>query len=194
VYNNANKVFQLHRHKPIGLMTWGLGHISSASIATLAKDLRRRLMGQDLTHADWELAPGYTVQAVAARVVEMMHGELYGPEYTGSPAPFPFLGFLVGGYSDGEKSAEAWTVEINDPSTPPIATMVADKDDSGWWAFGQPEAIGRLWNGVDPKVIQSVATAATGAPNEQTINDACKIAVTPAGPSQPWSTPGRPPL
>ncbi len=45
VYNNANKVFNLHRGLGIGGMVWGAGSIGHASIATLAKDLRVRLEG-----------------------------------------------------------------------------------------------------------------------------------------------------
>jgi hypothetical protein len=47
VYNNANKVFNLRRGLPIGGMVWGAGSIGRASIATLAKDLRLRLEGQE---------------------------------------------------------------------------------------------------------------------------------------------------
>src|SRR4051812_32504943 len=64
VYNNANKVFQLHRTKPVGAMTWGLGSIGSASIATLAKDIRQRFMGLDAQHTDWELDDSFTVHGV----------------------------------------------------------------------------------------------------------------------------------
>lgn len=42
VYNNANKVFNLHKGRPIGAVTWGLGGIGVASIGTLMKDLRAR--------------------------------------------------------------------------------------------------------------------------------------------------------
>ena len=46
IYNNANKVMNLYKGLPIGLMSWGLGSIGSSSIATLGKDLRRRFSGQ----------------------------------------------------------------------------------------------------------------------------------------------------
>lgn len=76
VFNNANKVFQLHRSKPLGALTWGQGSIGPASIATLAKDFRHRIMGKDPDHK-WELSDDYTVEQVVERFVEMMNGELY---------------------------------------------------------------------------------------------------------------------
>ncbi|MGE7762096.1 hypothetical protein [Peribacillus sp. NPDC097895] len=35
VYNNANKVLQLHKEIPAGLITWGNGSIGKESIATI---------------------------------------------------------------------------------------------------------------------------------------------------------------
>jgi hypothetical protein len=156
VYNSANKVFQLHRKKPVGAMTWGLGQIGSASIATLAKDLRRRLTGQDPDHEDWELGPNYTIEEVAQRVAEMMHGELYSQAFAAATGPFPVLGFLVAGYSGHEKNAEAWVVEISDPANTPAPTCTAAQDDSGWWAYGQPDAVARLLNGHDIQLEPAV--------------------------------------
>ncbi len=72
VYINANKIFPLHRTKPVAAMTWGLGAVGSASIATLAKDLRRRFMGRDLAHPDWDYPEDYTVEAVAE---QRSHGQ-----------------------------------------------------------------------------------------------------------------------
>ncbi|MFZ2227485.1 MAG: hypothetical protein WA090_07365 [Candidatus Nanopelagicaceae bacterium] len=45
IYNNANKVMNLYKGLPIGLMSWGLGSIGSSSISTLGKDLRQRQLG-----------------------------------------------------------------------------------------------------------------------------------------------------
>lgn len=45
IYNNANKIFNLHKGLPIGAMTWGRGSIGPSSISTLTKDLRVRFAG-----------------------------------------------------------------------------------------------------------------------------------------------------
>lgn len=176
VYNNANKVFQLHREKPIGLITWGLGQIGPASIATLAKDLRVRLMGKDPVNK-WKLTNTYTIEAVAKRVVEMMHGELYATQFAGTPAPHPVLGFIVAGYSAGEAKSEAWEIMITDPATPPVLTEKFGKDQAGWTASGQPEATSRLWNGCDPELAAAVRAAVAGTPQEATVEQA----ITDAG-------------
>src|SRR5437899_4487399 len=71
VYNNANKIVNLRKGLPIGLVTWGLGGIAGASISTLAKDLRERFRGADAAHEDWHLdESAYTVAEVAGRVRE----------------------------------------------------------------------------------------------------------------------------
>ena len=68
VYNTANKPLQLHRQLPIAAMTWGLGAIGDASISTLAKDFRRRLMGRDSAFPGWRSAgPPFVVSRPALR-------------------------------------------------------------------------------------------------------------------------------
>lgn len=56
IYNNANKVFNLVKGRPIGGLTWGAGGIGAASISTITKDLRRRLAGQDQIHPEMGIA------------------------------------------------------------------------------------------------------------------------------------------
>src|ERR1022692_3646243 len=48
VYDNANKIFNLYKGKPIGCITFGSGRIGNASIATLVKDLRFKLTKGDV--------------------------------------------------------------------------------------------------------------------------------------------------
>jgi hypothetical protein len=44
VYDNANKIFHLHKKLPIGIITWGNGGLGISSIGTLIKDFRKILM------------------------------------------------------------------------------------------------------------------------------------------------------
>lgn len=153
VYNSANKVFQLHRQLPVGAMTWGLGSIGPASIATLAKDLRTRLMGQDKNRPDWQLDPdSYTVEEVARRLVEHFHAELYSQVFAGQQPGR--LGLLVAGYSANETAAEAWLVELTDPGVTPAPQPAIRPDQTGWLAFAQPAANERLWLGMDRQTLQ----------------------------------------
>lgn len=157
VYNSANKVFHLHRDLPIGGMTWGLGNVGTASIATLAKDLRRRLMGKDSAHK-WRLPGNYTIESVAGRLVDMVFDELYSPTLMGEVIGREhLLGFLVAGYSAGSQHAEAWLVQFEDPAVKPIPQQVAKGDESGWFVYAQPEAVGRLLKGSDPALLSLLA-------------------------------------
>lgn len=159
VWNTANKVFHLHRGLPVAAMTWGLGSIESASIATLTKDLRRRLMGNDPDNVSWSLNPdSYTVEEVAQRYIEMFHGELYSTAFAGS-ASAPMLGMLVAGYSSGQKQAEAWQVLIDDPATPPAPEQLIGIEGYGWQAFAQPDATERLFNGIDSSLSEAIKSA-----------------------------------
>ncbi len=160
VYNSANKVFHLHRGLPIAAMTWGLGAIESASIATLTKDLRRRLMGNDPDHLSWSLNPeSYTIEEVAQRYVEMFHGELYSASFSQNGGAPPELGMLIAGYSSGEKQAEAWQVLIADPSTPPVPECLIGVPGYGFQAFAQPDATERLFQGIDSGLREAIKSS-----------------------------------
>jgi hypothetical protein len=77
VYNNADKIFNLHRELPVAAMTWGLAHVGPASISTIAKDLRRRLMGHEKGSDEWTLnLEKYTIKQVAEYVSEIYHTRL----------------------------------------------------------------------------------------------------------------------
>lgn len=155
VYNSANKIFLLDRRYAVGAMTWGLGNVGSASIATIAKDLRRRFMGSDGSHADWNLDRGFTVEEVGNRLIDLVWGELYAHEFAGQ-ASAPVLGFMVAGYSAGSLQAEAWTVQMDNPSARPTLEIAAGPHESGWMAYAQPEAAVRLLKGFDPQIFEAL--------------------------------------
>lgn len=162
VYNSANKIFHLDRRYAVGAMTWGLGNIGAASISTVAKDLRRRFMGEDDSFRDWNLDAGFTVQSVGDRLIDMVWGELYSNEFAGQPTA-PLLGFLVAGYSSGSVRSEAWVVQMDDPSVRPTLEVAAGPDESGWMVYAQPEAAVRLLKGVDPQILDVLQAHLTPA-------------------------------
>jgi hypothetical protein len=155
VWNNANKIFQLHRRYPVAAMTWGLGNVGSASIATLAKDLRRRLMGRDPAYPDWQMDDAYTVEGVANRLVDMIYDELYQPEFAGEAMP-PTLGMFVAGYCPDGQHAEAWLIEMVDSATRPSPVLAIGQGQAGWVSYAQPEATMRLFTGFDPDLEQQL--------------------------------------
>ncbi|MGB7448811.1 MAG: hypothetical protein WA892_06745 [Ornithinimicrobium sp.] len=156
VYNNGDKIFHLHRELPIGAMTWGLGNIGAASIATLAKDLRARLMGLSSAHKGWALDPEtYTIQEVAQRLVEHFFHDLYAPHFSAYPEA-PGLGMLVGGYSANERQSEAWLVTMHDPNVEPTPVPAIGTHGTGWRAYAQSQAVERLWYGLDQDAMDAL--------------------------------------
>lgn len=142
VYNNANKVFNLVKGRPIGGITWGAGNIGQASISTLVKDLRLRFMGLDTNRSDWRLLDSYTLQEVAAQTREFLYEEHYQPTFDGAPSRPP-LGFLVAGYSAGSDLAEEWLISIDEQGQCPEPILLNQGTVGLNW-FGDPEAITRL--------------------------------------------------
>src|SRR5579871_5991589 len=107
VYDNANKIVNLHRGSPFGCITFGSGSIGNASIATLLKDFRKQLGSQD-----WPFYPGnYTIQSVAETLARFLDQEC---AKIGDPAIMnnTNLGFLLGGYSVPGDLGETWSIEI----------------------------------------------------------------------------------
>jgi hypothetical protein len=186
VWNTAPKIFQLHRRHPVALMTWGLGVIGSTSVAMLAKDLRRRLMGADPAHRDWTLPHDYAVEHVADRLVDLTYDELYVPRFSGGPPPEP-LGFAVAGFSRDALHPEVWLVEIDGLARRPAPRLASDGDQCGWLVRGQDEAAVRLLTGIDPTLRPALAAA---VPAEhwpavdaalRTLDRPLLVSVTPMG-------------
>lgn len=185
VYNNANKIFHLHRRCPIAAATWGMGAIGGASIATLAKELRRRFMGFDENRIDWMLGDSYTVREVAERVIEYVFDELYSPLAASGQWPRGELGFAVVGFGGGDRKAEIWTVEIDDPSLRPSPTLEAGGDQFGWGAYAIRDASMRLFTGYDPSLPDALKQVTDAAEHPaidlalQSVNREVALAAMP---------------
>ena len=143
IYNNANKIFNLHKALPIGAMTWGLGNVGPATISTLTKDLRLRFSGRDKSKGDWELDPdGYTMAEVADRVKVFLYDEKYQATPPLANGPNSWLGFLVGGYSAHADQPEVFSFLFGQAGGDVPTPVLPDAAGTSW--FGQPEAITRL--------------------------------------------------
>src|ERR1017187_2536758 len=77
VYDNANKIFNLYKEKPIGCATFGAGSIGNSSIGTLIKDLRAALMNKEKAKdLKIEFDPDkYTMEEVSKTVAKFLGDE-----------------------------------------------------------------------------------------------------------------------
>src|SRR5208337_5598770 len=71
VYNNANKIANLYKGKPIGCVAYGSGSIGSASISTLLKDFRHRI-SEDSAYFDINR---YSMEDLAKLLAEFLTSE-----------------------------------------------------------------------------------------------------------------------
>lgn len=153
VYNNADKVFNLHRGLPIVAMTCGMGHIGGRSISNLAKDLRHQLCSDPHPLNDGD----YTIE----EVVDRSHAFLTDCYSKAHPEPVEghYLEFWVGGYGSSNTHGEIWKIVFSDgvPDAPILVNAEADGQGVFWG--GQGEAISRLLLGVDVGFVDAIVAA-----------------------------------
>jgi len=153
VYYNVDKIANLVKGLPLGVMTWGAGSVGPESISTLFKDLRQMLAGERAgpNGADWKVDPSdYEVADVADRVREFIYQTKYSSVFGGN-TQVPDLGLVVAGYSTDGPHAEAYKIEMSGSGCPSPAQMWPGAE-CGFFVGGQPAAVLRLVHGVDPRV------------------------------------------
>jgi len=152
VYNNANKIFNLVKGLPIGVVTYGAGSIDNTSISTLIKDFRRTLTDSD----DGEFNPKhYTIHDVADRLRRFVFDERYPSAFSSWPEK-PLLGFIVAGYSSDQPMAEEYKLETVNGNCPDPQQLYPLEATGVTWS-GEGEAIQRLLMGFGtglPQVLQ----------------------------------------
>lgn len=164
VYNNANKVFNIRKGLPIGLICWGAGAIGKASLSTLIKDLRLRFT---TAGDEWHIDPNnYQLSRVADLVRRFVYEEHYFPVHQDWETK-PVLGMMVAGYSAGAKMAEEYRLDINSTGecTQPVLTRPLEESGASW--SGEPEAISRLLVGYSQN-LPGKAKEALGLDEQQT--------------------------
>lgn len=153
VYNNADKVFNLHRDLPLVAMTCGMGHIGDRSISNLAKEMRFELSKGDNSIA----ADSYTVKSVVDRAHEFIARRYH--DAIGAPRNGDYLEFWVGGYGSSNKHGEIWKIVISDGVTLAPSQVNAADDGQGIFWGGQGQAISRLLLGIDPAFVDALKQA-----------------------------------
>jgi hypothetical protein len=142
IYEHAIKIVNLVKGLPVGVTTCGAGGVGNASIATLLKDLRQGLTGDDEAHADWKVdQKNYTMESVTSRV-----HEFFSEKAKESDFKF-FLLLRVCGYSSGRPLPEVWQVGLNEGKAfDPFRVQSEDEFGIRW--NGEEEALNRMIFGV----------------------------------------------
>jgi hypothetical protein len=183
IYEHANKIVNLVKGLPIGVMTCGAGGIGNASIATLLKDLRERFSGTDKDHSDWKLDPTlYTMQDIAARVHAFFAERA-------SEADFKyFLLLRICGYSATRPLPEVWQIWHDRGKCPDPGCVQKEEDIGPLWS-GEVEALDRMIFGMSGRFSEMAINL--GLPKEQ-VEDVTKklgsqlyeMLILPAAPIQ----------
>jgi hypothetical protein len=161
IYEHANKIVNLLKGLPIGVMTCGSGGIGNASIATLLKDLRQRLVGDDEAHADWKLdLKNYTMEFVSSRVHQFFTEKAKEADFK------YFLLLRVCGYSSGQILPEVWQVTLNEGKCFDPLCVQSEGDFGVRWN-GEEEALNRMILGFGT-ITETTATA-LGTTTEQIV-------------------------
>ncbi|WP_137109689.1 hypothetical protein [Rhodobacter sp. SY28-1] len=153
IYENANKVFNLHKGLPICAMTAGIGNFGPSSISTMSKDLRRLFASDD---PEWKLEPeNYTIEEVAQKARRFFFERRFAAT---DPAPQGTFDYWIGGYSADAELGEIWRIQIqNGNCGAPVCVATQDQTTIEWG--GQPEAINRLLLGYGQALPQALLDA-----------------------------------
>lgn len=142
VYNNADKVFNLYKGKPIGMITSGIGSIGTSSISYVVKEFREKLTGGD---KNFKIQNNYTIQEVAEKAKQFIFDDRYD-NFFKEWEKKPNLNFLVAGHSSKEDMAEEYEIKIeNNKVIGP--RQLRKKHECGIHVTGLPEAVMRLFRG-----------------------------------------------
>jgi hypothetical protein len=144
-YSYANKLIQFGSAS-IGTLAWGIGSLQRRSIQNLIDQFSRE-------HVPPDGQP--TVKGIAGALATSIH-KGYEQEFP-DPQKRPGVGFLVGGYDQSSPFAQQWGFEF--PSTPTpqeLLPHVANNPAFGVQWFGMADAVMRLMNGFDVRLMQAL--------------------------------------
>ena len=163
-YLTADKIVNLVKGLPIGVMVTGNGGIGAESIATLFKDLRTRLDGT--AGHDWKLdRNAYTMQQVAERV----RAFLFEEKTTGQGLE-TWMQLRICGYSAGRPLPEVWEVKLLGKECPqPVLARAEDQFGVNW--DGEYEPLNRLILGVGTGIYESAVKLGVPEPEVPGIVD-----------------------
>ena len=151
VYNNANKIVNLFKGQPIGCVTFGAGSIGDASITTLLKDFRAKLVQKQY----FEIS-SYSMEGVATKLGEFLIEECQNlPTSTVQPT----LGLFLAGYSTDKRLGERWSLYIENGQLRGPEMLHKLEDAGISWGGDGGDAIARLLLGYGNKLPEIVRNA-----------------------------------
>lgn len=149
-YANATKLFVLKGE--IAVATWGSGNITDRSISGIVRDFEESLVTAPASIED------------AANQLARQVGQIYDAAFVGIALDQqPILGFLVGGYSQGQGLAELWEVRFPAGANNTRVNCVRSQQQHGanWRGIELPFT--RLHFGFDPRIVGNLIAAGVAA-------------------------------
>jgi hypothetical protein len=137
IYNNANKIFNLRKKRPIGAMTSGAGSIGNLSISTIAKDFRRS--------AETPEADQWSVLDYANKFYDYVLHENYEKHHQQGSPNNPRLNFHIFGFSPGQSFPEIFAFSFSDTNKSPEPALPKESGGIAWG--GEPEIVQRIMFG-----------------------------------------------
>lgn len=141
IYENENKIVNLIRGLPVGVMTCGAGSVGNASISTLLKDFRLVLSKEKSASNEFGIdRENYTIESISEKALKYFQilskdSSINGP-----------LRLRICGYSSGKSFPEVWDVLLNGPQN--MFERVQGEMDVGPRWEGELEALDRVILGV----------------------------------------------
>jgi hypothetical protein len=146
IYQHANKIVNLVKGLPIGVMTCGSAGIGNASIETLLKDLRALLSKGGANQFD---SSKYTLEIVAGEVKKFFAERIGAGTFDG------VLILRICGYSSGAPLPEVWHVGFDKQGAyGPLC--VQSQNDAGIRWDGEQEALHRLIGGLSGRTADAI--------------------------------------
>jgi hypothetical protein len=154
IYNSTNKIANLYKDLPIGLMYWDAGSIGGASMATIAKDLRKLLQGTPGVGYGVDPA-NYTMQEIADKVKHYFYDDRYlaanGPIVAGTQ--YPSIGMYVCGFGTDDDLGKEFEITIEPNGHCGVPVELNPGEDSSLRAFASPDPVFRLVVGASLDII-----------------------------------------
>lgn len=165
IYEHVNKIVNVVKGAPVGVMTCGAGGVGNASIATLLKDFRCRLASDD---ERWRLDRNtYTISEISTRLRDFFCERANEVQFKGQ------LMLRVCGYSASRPLPEVWQVLLNDCDCPDPTAVQVENDIGPLWN-GESEALDRILLGTGSHISSALAEA-LGLNSEQAAEAATKL-------------------